>query len=58
MDFAPEKEAHEVIHKGISDLEALLLEAKADHSKFNPGQIKEHLVQLKDPLVSSAHPMG
>lgn len=52
MDFAPEKEAHEVIHKGISDLEAILLEAKADPSKFNPDKIKEFLVQLKGPLVS------
>lgn len=52
MDFAPEKEVHEIIHKGISDLEALLLEVKADISKFNPDQIKEQLVKLKVPLVS------
>lgn len=51
MDFAPEKEAHEVIHKDISDLEALLNAFKADHTKFEPSQIKELLEQLKEPLV-------
>lgn len=52
MDFAPEKEAHEVIHKGLSDLEAILLEAKADPSKFSPDKIKELLARMKDTLVS------
>lgn len=52
MDFGPETEAHEAIHKGISDFEAILLEAKADHSKFNPDHIKEHLIKLKDTLVN------
>lgn len=51
MDFAPEKEAHEVIHKDISDLEALLNAFKADHTKFEPSQIKQLLEQLKEPLV-------
>lgn len=51
MDFAPEKEAHEVIHKGLSDLEAILLEAKADTTKFNATQIKQQLEQMKEILV-------
>ncbi|KAF9445419.1 hypothetical protein P691DRAFT_805693 [Macrolepiota fuliginosa MF-IS2] len=50
MDFAPEKEAHEAIHNSINELEAILLEAKADHSKFNPEQLREHLIHLKEPL--------
>jgi len=50
MDFALEKEAHEAIHKGLSDLDAILLEAKADPSKFNPDQLKEFLIHLRDPL--------
>ncbi|KAF5359578.1 hypothetical protein D9756_003160 [Leucocoprinus leucothites] len=52
MDFAPEKEAHEVIHKSLSDLEAVLLEAKADTTKFNPSQLKEQLEQMRDTLFS------
>lgn len=55
MDFSPEKEAHEAIHKGISDFEAILLEAKADPATFNPDHVKEHLVKLKDPLVNKSH---
>ncbi|KAJ3569698.1 hypothetical protein NP233_g4877 [Leucocoprinus birnbaumii] len=52
MDFAPEKEAHEAIHKNLDDLEAVLLEAKADTTKFNATQIKEQLEQMKETLFS------
>jgi len=51
MDFTPEKEAHEVIFKGISALVALLEEFKADPTKFDPSQIKASLEQMKQPLV-------
>jgi len=51
MDLNSEKEAHEVIFKGISVLETLLKESKADHTKFDPSQIKKSLEQMKEPLV-------
>lgn len=51
MDFASEKEAHEVIFKGITALETLLKEFKADHAKFDPSQIKKSLEEMKEPLV-------
>ncbi|KXN85853.1 hypothetical protein AN958_10751 [Leucoagaricus sp. SymC.cos] len=50
MDFASEKEAHEIIHKGISDLGTALLEAKADPSKFSAQKIKQQIEQLQGPL--------
>lgn len=52
MDFEPEKEAHKVIHKGLSDITAIVTQFKADPSKFDPDHLKENLVKLKDPLVS------
>ena len=51
MDFASEKEAHEVIFKGITALEIVLKEFKADHAKFDPSQIKKSLEEMKEPLV-------
>ncbi|EKM78145.1 hypothetical protein AGABI1DRAFT_86313 [Agaricus bisporus var. burnettii JB137-S8] len=50
MDFEPEKEAHKVIHKGLSDITAIVTQFKADPSKFDPDHLKENLVKLKDPL--------
>jgi hypothetical protein len=52
MDFSGEKDAHDVVHDKIDSLEAMLRELQADHSKFNPDHIREHLLATKEPLVS------
>jgi hypothetical protein len=51
MDFAGEAEQHKVIHDRLDDLSAMLLEARADVSKFDAENMKATMTALKEPLV-------
>lgn len=52
MNFNEEKDAHDVIHNKLDGFEATLHEVETDPTKFNPGRIREQLLDLKEPLVS------
>ena len=59
MDFAPEHEAHKVIHAGLDKFNAHVDAAKADPSKFDAQALAQILRDMREPLVSpSTHCAG
>lgn len=51
MDFSNELSAHEKIHAALDTVIAAIEEAKKDHSKFKPDELRELVEKLKEPLV-------
>lgn len=51
MDFSQEEEQHKVIHEGLEKLLGLIHAAQADHAQFKAAEIRELMVNFKEPLV-------
>ncbi|KAG6811265.1 hypothetical protein H0H92_008258 [Tricholoma furcatifolium] len=52
MDFSGEKAQHEVIHTKLDKLLNLVLDAKADPTKFDAAALKDLMTEFKEPLYS------
>ncbi|THG99462.1 hypothetical protein EW026_g2899 [Hermanssonia centrifuga] len=52
MDFSQEEEQHKVIHEGLEKLLGLIHAAQADHAQFKAAEIRELMVNFKEPLYA------
>ncbi|KAG6907939.1 hypothetical protein DXG01_006797 [Tephrocybe rancida] len=52
MDFSGEKAQHEIIHANLDRLLALIIDAKADPSKFDAAALKDLMAEFREPLYT------
>ncbi len=51
MDFSREEEQHKVIHDTLEKLLAIIQSAKEKPAQFKPDEMRELMVNFKEPLV-------
>ncbi|KAJ7141987.1 hypothetical protein C8R46DRAFT_968177 [Mycena filopes] len=51
LDFSEEQEQHKLIHSTLGSLKTKLRAAKTDPAKFDPAELKQIMVEFREPLL-------